>query len=171
MKQLSLLDDPSPKSASDLELTYWKVYVDGAARNNPGPAGAGVCILKNDAVVKKTGAYLGVKTNNQAEYLALLLGLFHIQQCMAADDMLLVISDSQLLVRQLQGSYRVKESHLKPLYALAHSLLERYNYDIAHVLREENSAADEQANSAIDKKIKPPQSFIAMLHEHSLSLD
>lgn len=168
MKQLNIFLEPEQNTAA--APSYWKVHVDGAARNNPGPAGAGVCILKDNKVVDKQGCYLGSKTNNQAEYLALLLGLYHVQKHMQPDDLILVISDSQLLVRQLKGEYRVKEHHLKPLHGLALGLLKEMRHDIAHVLREENGQADEQANLAIDKKTKPPQAFLELLRHHEIHL-
>src|SRR5690349_12915959 len=82
---------------------HWKLFIDGAARNNPGKAGAGIYILKNDQEVCKEGFYLGVKTNNQAEYAALLVGLYYIKQYIEPHDHLDIISDSQLLVRQFNG--------------------------------------------------------------------
>lgn len=170
MKQLNLFDTNSVQASSLKEVDYWKLFVDGAARNNPGPAGAGLCILKDEKAFLKKGAYLGKKTNNQAEYLALLLGLFYIKKNMHADDFLLIVSDSQLLVRQLEGKYRVKEPHLKPLYDVAKGMLSEINYDIAHVLREENAAADEQANKAIDKKTKPPAEFLTLLGRYEIHI-
>jgi len=168
MKQLSLFPQPDPKVQE--APAYWKLYVDGAARNNPGPAGAGIVILKDEAVVDKQGCYLGSKTNNQAEYCALLLGLFYIKGHMDKDDLVLIISDSQLLVRQLKGEYRVKEPHLKPLYALALAMLKDLRYDVAHVLREENEQADEQANLAVDKKTPIPAQFLELLQRHEIHI-
>ncbi len=167
MKQLNIFSQPEQNTQLP---SYWKLHVDGAARNNPGPAGAGVFILKDDKVVDRQGCFLGSKTNNQAEYLALLLGLFHVQKQMQPDDWILVISDSQLLVRQLKGEYRIREPHLKPLHALALGLLNEMRHDIAHVLRDENSQADEQANLAIDKKTKPPHAFVELLKHHEIHL-
>lgn len=170
MKQLNLFDPNSAEIPLLKEQDYWKLFVDGASRNNPGPAGAGLCILKDEKPFLKKGAYLGKKTNNQAEYLALLLGLFYLKKTMSSDDLVLVISDSQLLVRQLQGAYRVKEPHLKPLYELAKLMLSEINYDIAHVLREENTAADEQANTAIDKKTKLPNEFLELMERYEIHI-
>lgn len=171
MEQLSFLEySHSSHGSVGKDISCWKLFIDGAARNNPGPAAAGICLLKNEKIVEKSGIFLGLKTNNQAEYLALIFGLFRMQQLKAPHDLLLIISDSQLLVRQLQGVYKVKESHLKPLFALAVSLLKDHTYAITHVLREENIDADEQANHAIDHKIQAPQSFLHLLQQHEIRL-
>src|SRR5579872_5661184 len=107
MKQLSIL--PEKPSA------VWMVHIDGASRNNPGKSGAGIFIKKDGQVVCQEGFYLGVKTNNQAEYYALLLGLFLLKQYATVHDTIWLASDSQLLVRQIQGMYKVKHAGLKPL--------------------------------------------------------
>lgn len=172
MKQINFLGAPS-KGSSDQSsdaISQWKLYVDGASRNNPGPSGAGIHILKNDHVVENRGFFLGTKTNNQAEYFALLLGLWYINQRMGADDLLLVVSDSQLLVRQLEGKYRVKHPALKPLFALAQEMLRSTNYSIAHVLREDNVDADAMANKGIDEKVPVPKAFAQLAQEKGLSL-
>src|SRR5436190_19558893 len=101
-----------------MEKNIWSLFIDGAARNNPGPAAAGIYLLKNDILFLKDGYYLGIKTNNQAEYLALVFGLLIVEEHRQVDDQLRIVSDSQLLVRQLMGVYRVKHPHLQPLYAL-----------------------------------------------------
>ena len=72
-KQMALFDTIN---VSNDKSAVWKIYSDGASRGNPGPAGAGACVIEGDTVIAKDGVYLGSKTNNQAEYLALLLGLF-----------------------------------------------------------------------------------------------
>jgi len=173
MKQLSLFDDAFDtikKSCGSGKKNYWKLFVDGAARNNPGPAGAGLFLLKNDEVVERHGFYLGSKTNNQAEYLALLLGLFYLKNHICRGDLVLVISDSQLLVRQLQGEYKVKNQELKPLHGLARHLLSGIAYNVVHVLREENVEADKLANRGVDKKKKPPAPFLDLLRSHEIPL-
>lgn len=161
MKQLSFFE--SPKS-------YWKLSVDGAARNNPGPAGAGICIVKNEEPYEKKGFYLGSKTNNQAEYLALIIGLCLVKQYMQPDDHLVIISDSQLLVRQFHGSYKVKEPHLKALHAAAYALAASLHYEIVHVFREENSEADEQANYAIDHKVALTHELKQLLQRYEITI-
>ncbi len=162
MEQLCIFDEQAPK-------VTWKLYIDGASRNNPGPAGAGIFILKNNAVVKEYGYYIGIKTNNQAEYLALLLGIYHIKQLMQPHDILYIISDSELLVRQLQGKYAVKHHELKKLFLLATHLLEGISCRVQHVLRTENKQADRMANQGIDTKHAMPDEFIKLLVEHEIT--
>jgi len=168
MKQLYLFDKSTEESTTTTMpiFTYWKIYVDGAARNNPGKAGAGIYIVANDVPVEQQGFYLGIKTNNEAEYYALLLGLFLVRAKIQKSDPVLLISDSQLLVRQLQGSYKVKKPELQKLHGIAKKMLHGIKYDVAHVLREDNEQADALANMGIDKKIPVPQAFTDMLHTY-----
>jgi ribonuclease HI len=136
----------------DLEEGTWSLYCDGASRGNPGPAGAGALLLNPQGESQaEAGEYLGETTNNVAEYRALLLGL------KLARDLgvkrLQVFADSELLVRQLNGSYRVKAAHLLPLWQTAQKELTRFKtYAVSHVPREENSRADRLANRAIDRR-------------------
>src|SRR5437867_2256163 len=100
MKQLGIFCSDVPSDNANVPVAvraYWKLSVDGASRNNPGPAGAGIYLIKNEHVVEASGYALGVKTNNQAEYLALLIGLVYLRQHMEPRDLVLIISDSQLL--------------------------------------------------------------------------
>jgi len=127
-------------------------------------------LLKNDKPVEQRGFFLGKKTNNQAEYFGLLLGLFYLKKHLCNGDLLLVVSDSQLLVRQLQGKYKVKHPHLKPLYKLACFLLDDIAYNVVHVLREENTEADALANQGVDKKRKPPALFLDLLRKHEIPI-
>lgn len=163
MEQLSIFNHTS------LEVTPWKLYIDGASRNNPGPSGAGIVLVKDNHMVQQGGYYLGIRTNNQAEYLALLLGIFTAKQHMHHDDHLVIISDSELLVLQMQGLYKVKDAELKKFSQLAHALLKGLFYRIEHVLREENKDADAMANKGIDEKGAVPADFITLLSEHAIS--
>jgi len=128
----------------------WLLMVDGAARGNPGEAGCGAAICdENGAVVKKLSRYLGRATNNVAEYEALLMGLEALLQL--GKKRIRVQSDSQLMVRQLNRQYRVKDEKLKVLYQRAMILLRRFDgYRILHVPRELNKLADRLANQGID---------------------
>ncbi len=148
----------------------WTIFIDGAARNNPGKAGAGVVIKKDGVVVTMKGFYLGTKTNNQAEYLALLLALFFITHAAHQHDTIHIISDSQLLVKQFRGEYKVRNEGLKPLHALAQTLARAYPLEITHVMREDNTEADALANEGIDKKKSLPVSFITMLKKHHIPI-
>lgn len=132
----------------------WLVMVDGAARGNPGHAGCGAVIIdENGKLVKELSRYLGHATNNVAEYQGLLMGLATLLEL--GKKRIRVESDSQLLVRQLNGEYRVRDEKLKPLFQKALILLRQFDaYRILHVPREMNRLADRLANKGIDDAIK-----------------
>lgn len=129
------------------ELT---LYTDGASRGNPGKGGAGV-VIEDDQGMRLQGRhrYLGSVTNNQAEYLALIDGLETVMPW--KPDELHIRLDSNLLVEQIKGNYKVKDAELKALYERVMSMLKSFKYDIAHVPREKNRGADHLANVAIDE--------------------
>lgn len=125
--------------------------VDGGARGNPGPAGYGAYIRDAEGrVIAQLSEYLGHKTNNFAEYSALLAALeYAIKNNFRA---LKVISDSELMVRQMTGQYKVNSADLKPLYDKARSLVRQLDkFAIEHVLRTKNQQADRLANDAMDR--------------------
>jgi ribonuclease HI len=132
----------------------WVVMVDGAARGNPGEAGCGAAIYdENGVVVKQLSRYLGRTTNNVAEYEGLLMGLEALLEL--GRKQIVVQSDSELLVRQLNGQYRVRDEKLKVLFQRAITLLRQFDsYRILHVGRELNKLADRLANQAIDNAAK-----------------
>jgi len=123
---------------------------DGACRGNPGPAGAGVLIEAEGTSGRiEISEYLGETTNNVAEYSAILLGLRKAEELSPSS--LTIYSDSELLVRQILGEYRVKSPRLRPLFEETVRRLRRFpSARILHVGREENSEADRLANRAID---------------------
>jgi probable phosphoglycerate mutase len=128
-------------------------YIDGGARGNPGPAGFGVHVVPDGEGTPATGLYgfLGVATNNVAEYAALLALLEHAVE--QAPDQLEVRSDSLLLVRQMIGAYKVRDARLQVLHAAARRLAARLPRVIyAHVPRELNREADALANRAMDEQ-------------------
>src|SRR5437879_6965017 len=133
---------------------YLIAYSDGGARGNPGPAGYGV-VIKDETGKKiaELSQYLGHQTNNVAEYQGLIAALeYAIKHGHKA---LKVISDSELLVRQIKGIYKVKNSVLKELHARAKELIAKLDWlSIEHVLRGKNSEADRLANEAMDKGMK-----------------
>ena len=96
--------------------SIWKIYTDGASRGNPGPSGAGVYVTQDDIPIIKRGIYLGKKTNNQAEYLALALAIFFVKNSAAHRSIELptlhLYADSELMVKQMKGIYRVKNPTL-----------------------------------------------------------
>jgi ribonuclease HI len=126
------------------------VACDGAARGNPGPAGIGVQITTEDgAVVAEIAKGIGEATNNVAEYTAAIEGLARAQELGART--VTLRSDSQLLVNQLTGRYRVKTPHLQPLHRRVRSLMAGFDrVSVEHVRRELNTEADGLANEGVD---------------------
>lgn len=130
----------------------YTLRTDGGARGNPGPGGAGF-VLEDEtgSVVRSGGRYLGCVTNNNAEYEALIWGLRTAIDHGVTN--LRVCADSELVVRQINGQYRVKNEGLKPLFAQAKALLSRFaSVEVTHVRREANAAADALANEAMDTR-------------------
>ncbi len=130
----------------------WTAYIDGGSRGNPGPAAAGVEFTDDrQKIVFAGGFFLGRLTNNQAEYRALLTALDLLARANAKS--IEIVSDSELLVRQITGQYRVKSPDLRPLFMEAQPRLAAFiHWAIRHVLREENARADRLANQAMDAK-------------------
>ncbi len=125
-------------------------HIDGASRGNPGPAAYGVVLESEDGTpLQNLSRTLGHTTNNVAEYQALLAVLEYAQEHHVRR--LKVLSDSELLARQIQGAYKVKSPDLKPLYERARSAIARLeSFTIQHVRREQNREADRLANLALD---------------------
>ena len=131
-------------------------FTDGASRNNPGEAGIGV-VVKNERgeIVLTTKKYLGLTTNNIAEYSAL---IFCLETLLASKtvscSMLVVHTDSELMARQISGVYKVKDEGLKVLYQKVKTLLASatFSFSIKHIPRAQNKEADLLANEAIDSK-------------------
>ena len=125
------------------------IYIDGAARGNPGPAGAGIIIKENGKTVKAIHKYLGDTTNNIAEYSALISGL---QEAIALGyKNAELYLDSELAVQQLRGEYRVKDANIKVLFNKAVSLINQFdNIKIIKIERRDNKEADKLANKAIN---------------------
>jgi probable phosphoglycerate mutase len=137
----------APKSAPPAHIAH----VDGGARGNPGPAGYGVAIQDETGhPVAELSEYLGHRTNNYAEYQGLLAALRY-----AAENhikALRVVSDSELMVRQMKGIYKVRNPDLRQLYDQAQQLVRRLeHFEIRHAMREQNKTADRLANEAMDR--------------------
>jgi ribonuclease HI len=135
------------------QLKRARIYSDGASRGNPGPAGAGAVIMDAETgkVVELLKRYLGKQTNNVAEYEAVLLGLRRARELGVSE--VEVVADSQLMIRQLGGQYRVKNEGIRPLYESAVKLLQGFaKVRLVHVPREMNTLADEMSNRAIDER-------------------
>ena len=127
------------------------IWIDGAARGNPGPAAIGVVIRDEPgATLARLSRYIGKTTNNQAEYRALIAALEKAVQLGARK--VSVYSDSELVVRQITGRYRVKNAELKPLFQKVTQLQSRLeSFSISHIPRCQNAAADRLANEALDR--------------------
>jgi ribonuclease HI len=125
-------------------------YVDGASRGNPGPAGFGVYMTTDQGEVIESSGYLGVTTNNVAEYSALLEALTIARQEGATE--VEIISDSLLLVNQMLSKFRVKHANLIPLHGKARRLASGFpRFTIRHIMRAGNKEADRLANLAVDR--------------------
>jgi len=132
-------------------VTKITIHSDGAARGNPGPAGAGALLRDEEGrPVAEVCEYLGEATNNQAEYRALVLALAEAKRLGATS--LAIYSDSELMVKQVKGEYRVKNEGLRLLFKdVVKGLRAIGNYTIEHLPRERNKEADKLANRAIDE--------------------
>jgi ribonuclease HI len=126
------------------------MFADGGSRGNPGPAASGAVLFDEaGAVLREVGTFLGVATNNVAEWTGLLTGLEAALE-LGVDD-LAVRLDSELVVKQISGAYRVKNEGLIPLHAKAKVLLRRFAHvDVKHVPRKQNAAADALVNQVLD---------------------
>jgi ribonuclease HI len=146
----ALRPDPGARLRKILHL-----YTDGAARGNPGPAGLGV-VIEDDQKVRLRGLhrYLGIATNNEAEYHALIEGLKAVAPW--NPDRLEIFLDSNLVVEQVKGKYRVKKPELQKLHEQTMELLKQFDdkWTIAHVERDHNKGADAMANRAIDEHVE-----------------
>ncbi|MBA4394541.1 MAG: ribonuclease H [Desulfobacca sp.] len=141
-----------PKGKDNKNQGNWHLYTDGASKGNPGPAGAGWMLVNDqDSDLVKDSKFLGEATNNEAEYQALILGLQNAQSLGIRE--IKIYMDSELLVRQLTGLYRVKNPRLMIYYQQVRDLLKKFsNYAINHIPREQNREADAMANEAIRKQ-------------------
>lgn len=129
------------------------IFIDGASRGNPGRAGAGVYITDREGKrIAEKGWFLGHKTNNEAEYGALLLGIQEAKRL--GGESIRIYTDSELIERQVKGVYRVKEPHLRVLHRKVMENIKGFgSFEIESIPREENREADLLANLAIEKRI------------------
>jgi ribonuclease HI len=144
-----------PAAAEPRPADAFTAYIDGASRGNPGPASYAVVLKQADGkIVLELGKYFGRATNNVAEY----YGLINALDSAASRGVtrLRVRSDSELLVRQIEGRYKVKSADLKPLFERAQKLARGFAYfSIEYIPREQNREADRLANQALDRSGKP----------------
>lgn len=126
------------------------IYTDGGARGNPGPSGLGVAIYQDGKIFHKHYAFLGVKTNNQAEYQAVIHALQIAKEHHA--DSVNIFADSKLIVEQLKGNYRVKNPELSKLFVQVWNLKQAFqSVHFFHIPRTRNKVADKLANEAMDR--------------------
>ena len=146
--QPATLFSSDPSSSIDAE---YSIFCDGGSRGNPGPAGAGWVIKHKDQTVFDGKKYLGNATNNQAEYNSLISALEDVKK--VETESIQIFMDSELVVKQVRGEYKVKNLDLKPLHEKVHALLADFSsWSIEHIRREKNTEADKLANEAMDRK-------------------
>lgn len=143
-----------PTNGEDNNMQEAKLYSDGGSRGNPGPSAGAFLICKmDDNVVEKSGFYIGITTNNQAEYQALLKGLQRTQALGVRK--LNVFMDSELVVKQLNGLYKIKNKDLEPFYRQVKDLAAGFEeISFTHVPRALNKEADEEVNRILDEKTR-----------------
>jgi ribonuclease HI len=144
-KALATIED---KNTTD--LTEVKVYADGGSRGNPGPSASGFVVLSmDDGIIEQGGLYLGLNTNNQAEYNGLKLGLQEAAKLGA--QIVHVYMDSQLVINQMKGLYKVRNAALIPVHTEIKSLVQNFKQvTFTHVPRELNKLADAMVNEVLD---------------------
>ncbi|MBN2096786.1 ribonuclease HI family protein [Candidatus Peregrinibacteria bacterium] len=129
-----------------------EVYVDGGSRGNPGPAGGGFAVFRGGENVLQGSEFYGEKTNNQAEYLALRTALREVYSRFP-DLKIHCFMDSQLVVEQMSGNYKVKNANIRPLFDEVQRIVGQFKvFTIRHIERAQNSLADQLANEAMDRK-------------------
>ncbi len=130
-----------------------ELYIDGASHGNPGPAGVGVVLKEGKTTIRQFAQYIGETTNNVAEYLALVYALQEALQ--AGYPVVMVKTDSELLARQLNGQYKVKDPQLRLFHDLARHLIAGFrSVTITHIPRTENTHADRLAGKAVDERVR-----------------
>lgn len=162
-KQLTFFEPDGHASEVMAQPVLWQLYIDGASRSNPGLAGAGIFIVRDAVPFFKKGFFLGHKTNNQAEYLAFLVGVFHLKLNIQKGDLIHIFSDSLLVVKQINGLYKVVNPEIKKLFTIAKQQIAGLQSTIVHIPREENTEADEAANWGIDKRVPLPEPFVSLI--------
>ncbi len=136
-------------------MANYLIVCDGGARGNPGPSASAFVVFKDNKKIFSAGFYWGQKTNNQAEYLSLLMALnWLLEQNFELTDKIIVRMDSKLVVNQVLGSYKIKAQHLKPLVKQSQQLLsqlkKRLPTKLNHKLRSETHSADSLLNQILD---------------------
>ncbi len=151
---MSLFPDPEPTPRDTADKKYIHAHCDGGSRGNPGPSGYGALVTDaHGRTLAELSEFLGIRTNNFAEYSGLLAVLAYALE--NKHPRLKVVSDSELMVKQIQGKYKVNSPDLKPLWQEARNRIARLEaFEIAHALRHKNKEADALANAAMDRGVK-----------------
>ncbi|HHD92102.1 MAG TPA: ribonuclease HI family protein [Candidatus Portnoybacteria bacterium] len=136
----------------------WQIYTDGGARGNPGPAAAGIIIYSPNKEILKKGVYLGKTTNNSAEYQAVILALEKLKKIIGSKESkeaeIEIRSDSELLVKQLNHQYKVKNENIVPYFIRLWNLTTDFKkIKFIHIPREKNKLADQMVNQTLDEKL------------------
>lgn len=127
-----------------------EIYIDGASRGNPGRSGIGIIIKGGNDTIRTLKKYIGIRTNNQAEYEAFITSLYASRRFKNKE--ISIFTDSLLIANQINGKWRVKDANILSLYKKAKSLLTEYNtIELNHIPRDLNKEADRLANQAIDE--------------------
>lgn len=130
-------------------VNKFQIYTDGASKGNPGKASIGVSIMNNGQEIEAISKAIGIQTNNFAEYTALIEALKLLSDKYPGSE-IDVFADSELMIKQLNGVYKVKNANIKPLYEMIRKLIPYfYKVSFTHVRREFNKRADELANLAL----------------------
>jgi ribonuclease HI len=138
---------------------HLNIYTDGASRGNPGHAAVGI-IVKDDnfRILAEVSRYIGITTNNVAEYQAVLIALETVHSFGAIS--VTLFTDSELVCRQLMAKYRVKSKNILPLYNKVISMTAHFeSFSVIYIKREQNAEADRLANIALDNELKKQKSF------------
>lgn len=134
-------------------MTTIDIYIDGASKGNPGPSGIGIIIMQDGSVIRQIGRFIGPATNNVAEYTALVHGLQ--EGLLLKADTVRIKSDSELLCRQMNKAYKVRNANIIGLYSQAERLLSGFKeVSIVHIPREQNAHADKLATQAVKDALK-----------------
>ena len=141
------------KNYKDMHAEEIEIFVDGGSRGNPGISGGGFGIYRGGKLVHKGSEFFGKKTNNQAEYLALRLALRE-AYIEFPDLKIKCYMDSQLVVEQMNGNYKVKSDNVRPIFIEVQKIKDQLKgFSIQHISREQNQFADKLANEAMDRRI------------------
>ncbi len=143
-----------------MTTSVYTIHADGGSRGNPGPSASGYVIEGGAIQPIHHGQYLGITTNNVAEYTAAILGLIRLKSLIGTEQArgahVRIMSDSELLVRQMNGEYKVKDANLKKLFVdLSNARQDFAQVSFSHIRREYNQAADRMVNEALDREDSP----------------